>query len=125
MREQMAACSTYSRNYTTGRLSLFHLATAVSASLDRLYWYCAISSVAEASFHLIVPPWLYLQAVSILEDDTAVAKTLARFIRCIWIINEQTQPPNIPWWLFSTMPHPDMTQDELKIHGYFAAGAAP
>jgi len=87
--------------WMTGRLTAANLAIGICNLNERLYKNGP--PTVQLSYHLVIPPRLYLQVLVIMETDklSGDKNVLPRFIEYVWIDRQiKTVGPNWPWYLF-------------------------
>ena len=88
------------------RLAGYSLARAIGAMCERLYKKGI--PARELKYHLVIPPRLYLAALTLLETEKAPGmatndkNVMPRFIECIWLDGKIQGDGyyNRPWFLF-------------------------
>lgn len=87
------------------RLAGYSLGYAIGAMCERLYQHGI--PIRELKYHLVIPPRLYLAALTLLETEKAPGmatndkNVMPRFIECVWLDGKiQSSGPNQPWFLF-------------------------
>ena len=111
--------------WMTGRLTAANLAIGICNMNERLYR--DGPPIIQLSYHLVIPPRLYLQALVIMETDRISnnKNVLPRFIECVWIDRQiKTVGLNWPWYLF--VDEADISAEQIDYENVlYSVGTTP